>query len=120
MRALAASPEVLVFTALGVAAVVHALACALRVDRHARQFYDWVLETHPDAPRQLSRLHRWLPSRRVRPAALRRQRIVVGPEFEARYAAIRRLERTQLVSACVAACAVAVVLFGVRFWGWWW
>ncbi len=113
------SIEVMALTIVAALAAVYAWVSDMRRIRRATRLIGWVREHYaeewdalPWVARNLNRLGAL--------AHLRRTKAIPHPRFEAEYLAIRPVQPRQTAALVVAIGAIALVLAGVRWWGWSW
>jgi hypothetical protein len=114
------SPAVIVWTSLGVLAMIYAFFCEIRQDRIARPLRRWVQEAYPHAWAALPWLYRRTLAARIILRLLVRQRMIADPALAERYRPIAHLETEKLVAIVVGLACCALVLVGTSVWGWAW
>lgn len=108
--------KVLISTAAVTA--LYALIADMRKQKQVRQLAARMQEQYRDKWLGLPWLHRAMP--RVGLRIIFRSSAVDDPESLDRYQRLCVAERRQMAALAVCALAIAVVLFGTRFWGWIW
>lgn len=114
------SPAVILWTSLGILAMIYAFFCEIRQDRLARPLRRWVQEAYPNAWAALPWFHRRVLAARIILRVLLRQRIIADPALAERYRPIAQLETEKLVAILVGLGCCGLVLVGTRVWGWAW
>lgn len=114
------SPPVIVWTTLGILAMIYAFGCEIRQDRLARPLRHWVKDAYPNAWAALPWLYRRTLAARIILRVLVRQAIITDPALVERYRPIAQLEIEKLVAIVVGLGCMAVVLIGTKVWGWVW
>ena len=117
-----ASPGVIVFTSVGVIAVIYAFICQVRAERVARGAVKRVRATQPGLWQSL--VHdNWLlrvanPTITIK--LLRARHGASDPQFDEHVERVKQLERRGRIAIGAAVVSMTLVLVGTRFWGWAW
>jgi len=113
----AATPGVIIFTAVGLIAALYAFVCHVRAERAARIAMKRLRGTRPAAWHSLGWLFR-LANPAFTVNVLRARHHISDAQLDRQCQLVKRHQRHEWFAVAVALASVAVVLIGARFWGW--
>jgi hypothetical protein len=111
------SPEIAILLAIAALAALWTFISKTKLERRGSRLIDWIRQNHREAWAALPWVYRYIFRDRGL-AELARRNAISDPDFAREYGKIVPFRRHILISGIIAGGAIAVIVIGVRFFGW--
>ena len=113
----ASSPEIAILLAIAALAALWTFISKTKMERRGSRLVDWIRQNYREAWAALPWVYRYIFRDRGL-AELARRNAISDPDFAREYGKIAPFRRHILISGIIAAGAIALIVIGVRFFGW--